>query len=98
MLRIIAALPIHAYRKWLSPKKGYKCAHNMLHSTGSCSDRVLSIIQNKPLLKWRSLIKNQFSECKTSARVIRDKRRKDAPCCEIADGLCDIADCAKGIG
>ena len=90
MLRFLVKLPIHAYRRWLSPRKGFKCAHHALHQSGSCSDRVLGFIENKPLLQWPSLIKNQFSECKQASIEInnRKKRRK----CDPTD-MCESLDC-----
>jgi putative component of membrane protein insertase Oxa1/YidC/SpoIIIJ protein YidD len=33
----IAVGTIKLYRRYLSPLKGFRCAHNALHACGSCS-------------------------------------------------------------
>ena len=96
MIRFLTALPIHAYRKWLSPRKGYKCAHHAVHQSGSCSDRILSFVQNAPLIQWHQLVRGQFSECREAAKYLNDKKRRDGKgrkCPVDPEDCCDAGDC-----
>jgi hypothetical protein len=40
---------IGVYRRYLSPCKGYRCANNVLHDNGSCSDFALSVFHIREL-------------------------------------------------
>jgi putative component of membrane protein insertase Oxa1/YidC/SpoIIIJ protein YidD len=80
-LRFIPLLMIKFYQKFLSPYKGFSCASNVLHKNGSCSGLIFSIIKTQPILKWKGLIKSQFTSCKHASITINkeneEKKRKD---------------------
>lgn len=40
VLSQVAVQAIQLYRRFISPHKGFKCAHHVLHQNGSCSDLV----------------------------------------------------------
>ena len=99
MLRFIAVKGIRFYQKYLSARKGYKCAHGVLHQDGTCSSIILNIVKNNSISKWRNLISAQFDSCK-SAKVTIDKKReedkkKDKNCGRNAcsDLSCDSSSC-----
>jgi hypothetical protein len=80
MIRFIAIAGINFYRKHLSHRKGFKCAHNGLHKNGSCSTRILSIVKESKLSQWRNLIKQQFSSCRSAnitLQKINDNKKKN---------------------
>lgn len=91
-IRLSANILIHAYRKFLSPRKGYKCAHHKVHNTGSCSDLILVIVKESSILNWKTEIFNQFESCKQASQEL--KKRKDKPRdrgCDPSDA-CDLFD------
>jgi putative component of membrane protein insertase Oxa1/YidC/SpoIIIJ protein YidD len=62
----IAVGTIKLYRRYLSPLKGFRCAHNALHACGSCSDFGLRAFhRHSLLLSWR-LIRLRFAACKAA--------------------------------
>ena len=87
MLARAVILAIHAYRRWLSPLKGYSCPHNALHGNGSCSQFAISAIEERGLVDgWRAL-QVRFGECKAAAKTMAEKRRKQLE--GVADGCAD---------
>lgn len=60
-------LAIRAYQRYVSPYKGYRCAHHQLHGRGSCSSHGIHCLQTMPLMQARSAMKVRFSECGSAA-------------------------------
>lgn len=94
MIRSFCSLSIKFYQKFISPHKGFVCACNVLHKNGSCSKHIMDIANTKPLLQWRSLIKNQFSACKSANIILinqnnKNKNKKNS----CSDLSCDAIDC-----
>lgn len=59
---------IHAYRKWLSPIKGWTCAHGQEHKRNTCSQMGLRIFSKTPNpIKGLLLLQRQFDRCADSA-------------------------------
>ena len=69
---------IRAYQRWLSPWKGYRCAHGAQHGE-SCSAAGLRIVQTRPPAQWLPLMREQFGLCAEAAREIADERRRRRP-------------------
>lgn len=96
MIRFIAIKSIRFYQKNLSHKKGYKCAHGVLHGDTTCSASILNIIKNNSILSWYSLSKKQFESCKNAKITInkkRDKNKKEKSCdsnCTDPYYVCDL--------
>lgn len=59
---------IRAYRRWLSPLKGWKCAHGQEHGRNTCSQVGLRIF-TKTGNPWKGalLLQRQFDRCADSA-------------------------------
>jgi putative component of membrane protein insertase Oxa1/YidC/SpoIIIJ protein YidD len=76
MFRFIAVSGIRFYQKHLSSRKGYKCAHGVLHQNGTCSSIILNIVKENSITKWKSKISEQFSSCK-QAKFTIDKEREE---------------------
>ncbi|MBL8850291.1 MAG: membrane protein insertion efficiency factor YidD, partial [Planctomycetaceae bacterium] len=72
----MAASAIRGYQRWVSPYKGYVCAHRQLHGGWSCSEFARRQILENGV--WRALpgIANQFRECGEAAQYLRRRRRE----------------------
>lgn len=91
----LAVASIDLYRRYVSPYKGFKCAHNALHRRGSCSAFGRLVFARKAFLDAVALMRRRFAQCKAAAMVLhaaplraeaeteedRAKRRtRDWPC------------------
>jgi len=91
------------YQKYLSPYKGYSCAHAAYYRGDSCSTAISKIIRRQGLIAGWPAIKQQFTRCSHAyERYIEDDRKKKKPkrskkqgrCERYCDGLpCEIINC-----
>jgi len=100
-MKYLALALINFYQNYLSPYKGFSCAHSALNKGDSCSQAIKKIIIKHGL--WRSypLIKNRFKDCKTAYKQLLDnknkRRNKDKngkwyDCCDPS-AACDVSNC-----
>ncbi|MEM8872627.1 MAG: membrane protein insertion efficiency factor YidD [Planctomycetota bacterium] len=97
---------IHAYRRWLSPRKGFACPHRLLHGGDSCSAYGLRVIRRAGVLRFRLLMQRRFAACRAAAKVIgretkqqrRDRRNafRDNTIDACAMSACDVPSCDLG--
>ena len=71
----LAAAAIRGYQRWISPYKGFRCAHRVLHQGRSCSQFALDAIQARGLLRALPAIREQFRQCRAAAVRLRHHRR-----------------------
>jgi putative component of membrane protein insertase Oxa1/YidC/SpoIIIJ protein YidD len=90
MLRFSITLVIKTYQRFVSPRKGFVCAHHALHGKGGCSSRILVHVQEEPVSQWWRLSRREFRACKSAATTLRDKKRKRG--CDPSD-TCDVGEC-----
>ena len=64
---------IHFYQKYISPYKGFRCAHGAYYGGDSCSGAVSKIIRRKGLINGFTAIKNQFRRCSHAYMKIKEK-------------------------
>lgn len=103
MIRYLSIACIKLYQKFISPKKGYRCAHSVLHGGTGCSGAVIQIINENSIFSWRKLIKQRFSDCKSASKELKEKK-KNKNClkkCDISDACdscdaCDVDMCDLG--
>lgn len=87
MLRKFLVFLIKAYQKYISPYKGFRCAHRVLRGGVSCSAYGLEQFTSKSLAEAYSLTLQRTRECKSayedylsrqpqSVRKALQKRRK----------------------
>ena len=67
-----ALLAIGGYQRWVSPYKGYRCAHGALYGT-SCSEFGEQAIQDYGLIGGLILLRQQFRDCSDAAARIRSR-------------------------
>jgi putative component of membrane protein insertase Oxa1/YidC/SpoIIIJ protein YidD len=72
----MAILLIKFYQRFISPYKGFRCAH-------ACSEAVKKIIQEHGVFSSRTRISQRFSVC----RVANDQFCANASCCVDALSL-----------
>ncbi|MEO0521090.1 MAG: membrane protein insertion efficiency factor YidD [Cyanobacteria bacterium P01_A01_bin.116] len=71
LLTAVAAKLIRGYQKYLSPHKGYHCAHRVLHGGDSCSQYIKTQIENVGLVKATPLALMRFQSCKHSSIALK---------------------------
>ncbi|MCY9865003.1 membrane protein insertion efficiency factor YidD [Vibrio coralliirubri] len=107
LLSWISLRGIAFYQKFISPRKGYRCAYGVLNNTQGCSGMVKDIIlQNGVVGGWKD-ITSQFSECNAAAaklqeqssckkkrRSCKSRFRKEANCGSTkCSNSCHVPDC-----
>lgn len=104
MLRRLALSMLYGYRRWLSPRKRWRCASGVRHGVGqSCSDVALRIIAEQSAWQWWAELRRQFQRCREAKLYLDDddaddddehhkrKRRCDR-CTNSCEGV-DVCDC-----
>jgi putative component of membrane protein insertase Oxa1/YidC/SpoIIIJ protein YidD len=71
--RKISMKAITGYQRYISPRKGFRCAHRVLHSGESCSQYVKRVIADEGLKA--AFVKSQarFQACKQANQVLRSQ-------------------------
>ncbi len=105
LLRAIAIASINGYQKYLSPHKGFSCAHRVLHGGESCSQYVKSAVAKGGLSAAIALSQQRFAACKQAHQILRSqmgataqrkKKPKPAPSYPVSD--CGNTELAPGFG
>jgi len=99
MIKMTLIYGIKLYQKFISPKKGYRCAHSVVHGGTGCSGAVIKIIKENSFFSWRNLINKRFADCK-QANIQHKKDKKEKNGCkkclpDFEDG-CDLLDGCDG--
>lgn len=73
--RQTASALITSYQKHISPKKGFSCAHRVLHGGESCSQYIKRIILKQGLLGAIPLSRQRLQACKAANQVLSARRK-----------------------
>ncbi|WP_367278189.1 membrane protein insertion efficiency factor YidD [uncultured Photobacterium sp.] len=99
-MRFIVISLICFYQKYISPHKGFRCAHAYLHCGDSCSEAIKKIIEKHGVYNGYQLAKLRLNECKqayiqVSTKNDNRKRKKRSRCDSCFDpaSACDVVDC-----
>ncbi len=98
-MKVIYRFMIGLYQKYLSPRKGYRCAYSLEHGGSGCSGAVLNILENHGLFRGWSLIKHRFQECGEAAEKRKKRKKEGGSICNDCSGVeraCDNASCGLG--
>lgn len=104
MLNHSLAIAISGYQKYLSPYKGFCCAHKVHHGGVSCSEFVKQALLQDGLWQATPDIRQRFRECKTAALALsanqppRQNRSRRQPADRHKSRAADACDCLSGIG
>lgn len=67
--RLVAALVCRAiggYQRWISPRKGFRCAHALLHGGSGCSGAVRELVRTRGVLGALPAINARFAACRAA--------------------------------
>jgi putative component of membrane protein insertase Oxa1/YidC/SpoIIIJ protein YidD len=68
---------IRGYRRFVSPHKGFRCAHHALHGDGSCSAFGLAVFQAYSFGRAVALIRERFRDCRHAYGVLTSQDAND---------------------
>ncbi len=72
----VAIEAIRLYQRWVSPRKGFCCAHNTLHGQGSCSGFGVKVLQVNGFATALTLMRLRIRQCYLANLVLEEDRRK----------------------
>lgn len=82
-MKYVAHLIIRFYQRFISPYKGFRCAHATLHKGDSCSEAVRKIVMEQGVFKGYKSVKARFNDCTAAYQILlseqedkKDKRKK----------------------
>jgi putative component of membrane protein insertase Oxa1/YidC/SpoIIIJ protein YidD len=87
----LALLGIKFYQKYISPKKGYRCAYSVVYGGTGCSGAVKEIILENGLWTGYPMIQKRFASCK-EANEERKKRNNRNIIPDLSDCIGDGCD------
>jgi putative component of membrane protein insertase Oxa1/YidC/SpoIIIJ protein YidD len=67
---------IRGYQQFISPRKGFSCAHRMLYGGESCSQYFKRVVSEDGVLIAISSAKNRFQECRDANRNLKLRMTK----------------------
>lgn len=73
--KLLMAL-IYLYQKYLSPYKGFSCAHRLLHQRESCSSYVKKTLLEQDLTTAIKMSSRRFQECSQAYDILREQNNK----------------------
>ncbi len=68
--RRMAIAAITGYQKYLSPHKGFVCAHRRLHGGDSCSQYIKRAIGERGLIQGISAARDRFRACREAKHTL----------------------------
>lgn len=69
-----ALLAIEAYQRWLSPLKGYRCAHARLNHGLTCSQYGKQVIAERGVILGILALRERFDACHDAAQLLRSRQ------------------------
>ena len=73
LIRRSATSLISFYQRYISPHKGFRCAHRVYHGGQSCSGYAKTAVQTYGLGAAMPLVRQRFSDCGQAARVMKSQ-------------------------
>ena len=74
--RGLAVTAISGYQKFISPHKGFACAHRVLYGCESCSQYFKQVIAEEGIFVAIANAKGRFQECREANKIIKNRRAK----------------------
>ena len=75
-LRSVAVTSITGYQKFISPHKGFACAHRVLYGCESCSQYIKQVIAEEGVFTAIAKAKGRFQECREANEILKTRRAK----------------------
>ena len=107
MTTAVAVGAIDLYQQYISPYKGFRCAHRVKHGRSSCSQFAKRLIEKVGLLRFGPILMRRFERCGEAARALKahvasrrlndgarreGKRRKHEQWADACDGCDPVPD------
>ena len=74
--RGLAVTAISGYQKFISPHKGFACAHRVLYGCDSCSQYFKRMIAEEGIIQAIANAKGRFQECREASEILKSRRAK----------------------
>jgi len=89
---------IGLYQAYLSPLKGFSCAHRIRSGGRSCSQIAKRLIGRLGLGRGLPLVRRQLQRCRQAAHVLRERatQKRRARSRRRSDAHLDWTDCCHG--
>jgi putative component of membrane protein insertase Oxa1/YidC/SpoIIIJ protein YidD len=104
VVRQVAIASIKVYQRYISPHKGFSCAHRVLYGGESCSGYIKRAIAQKGLLEALKASRQRFDACKEASLILKsqqeeaeseqENRKYSAPPNNRWDGCLNVAECS----
>lgn len=95
-MKAVILFSIDLYKRYLSPYKGFSCAHAWVHGGDSCSTHIRTIVAEEGIWHGYRKIRQRFRACRAAYLSIsdaeRDKRKKRKQSSD-RDCQCNSCDC-----
>ncbi len=98
MLSRTALGGIWVYQQYISPRKGFRCAHAVLHDGTGCSGYAKQAIKQHGLFQAIPSIRQRFRDCRAAYHILRSeqnspsekrkKKKSDSCARQIRDEFC----------
>ncbi|MFC4161626.1 membrane protein insertion efficiency factor YidD [Chitinimonas lacunae] len=62
------------YQRWISPYKGYRCAHATYHGGHSCSHVIRDILVDQGLIRGWPQVRQRFADCRSAYEALKQRR------------------------
>ncbi|OIP72932.1 MAG: hypothetical protein AUK48_10725 [Oscillatoriales cyanobacterium CG2_30_44_21] len=76
VVRGTAVAAISGYQKFISPHKGFACAHRILYGSDSCSQYFKRVIAEEGISVAISKAKGRFQECRDANEILKERKSK----------------------
>jgi putative component of membrane protein insertase Oxa1/YidC/SpoIIIJ protein YidD len=73
MVSKLALGAIWGYQRYVSPRKGFRCAHSVLHGGTGCSGFAKYAIRDHGFWGAVPHIRQRFRDCKSASETLRDR-------------------------
>lgn len=103
-IRQIAIASIKSYQRYISPHKGFSCAHRVLYGGESCSGYIKHTIAQNGLLEALKASQQRFEACRQASLILKSqqeetefeqkKRQNSAPPDNRWEVCCNGTECA----
>ncbi|MDO6589018.1 hypothetical protein DS901_13460 [Loktanella sp. D2R18] len=91
---------IWLYQRYVSPHKGFRCAHSVVHGDAGCSGYAKHTIRQHGLFQAIPIMRQRLRDCKAAYNTLRERKsadeeqktnakKSDSCAKQSRDGCCD---------
>ncbi|BBM86142.1 membrane protein insertion efficiency factor YidD [Candidatus Uabimicrobium amorphum] len=106
-MKTLAIHAINGYQKYISPYKGFCCAHRVLHGLDSCSEYAKKTVAQNGVYNSIKKIRQRFAACRQANMLLMEEKKKSTKDhirmglyvmdrnCDMALRGCEIFNCCS---